>query len=63
MSQLKQKFILTQDVETAKRLSAEGFHLITQENGMYKFINQPPKNFTFDNLDMKKICFTNLLSL
>jgi len=63
MSQLKQKFIFTQDPDTAKKLSAAGFYLISQENGMFKFINQPPKNFTFDNFDMKKICFTNLLSL
>jgi len=63
MSQLRQKFILTQDSDTAKKLNEAGFHLISQENGMFKFINKTPENFTFDNFDMKKICFTNLLSL
>lgn len=63
MLQLDKKFILTQDVEIARQLSAVGFRLISQNNGIYKFINQPPKNFTFDNFDVKKICFTDLLSL
>ena len=62
MSQLNQKFIITQDVEIANQLNAKGFRLISQDNGMYKFINQPPKNFTFDGFNMEKICFTNILS-
>ena len=62
MSQ-KQNFIKTTDKETADKLMFEGFQLMSQSNGVYTFLNQPPKNFTFDEVDKKKIAYTNILSM
>ena len=62
MSQ-KQKFIMTTDKETADKLISVGFQLVSQNNGVYTFLNQPPKNFTFDEVDKKKMAYTNILNI
>lgn len=62
MSQ-KKNFIKTVDAETANKLISCGFQLISQTGNIYTFLNQPPKNFNFDNVDEKKVVYDNKLSL
>lgn len=57
------KFIMTMDESTAKNLIAVGFKLISQNGGAYTFINQPPKNFNFEQFDKSKVRYTNMLSI
>ena len=56
------KFITTTDKETADKLISAGFQLVSQ-NGAYTFLNQPPKNFNFDEVDKTKMVYTNILSM
>ena len=63
MPQSKQNFIMTMDESTAKSLIAAGFKLISKNGGSYTFINQPPKNFNFEQFDNEKIRYTNMLSI
>jgi hypothetical protein len=62
MSQ-KQNFIKTTDKETADKLIYEGFQLVSDSNGIYTFLNQLPKNFSFEEADKKKVVYTNILSM
>ncbi len=57
------QFIKTTDKETANKLIAHGFNLISQIGDLYVFVNQPPKNFNFDVIDETKIVRDNILSL
>lgn len=61
MSQ-KQNFIKTTDKETADKLILLGFQLMSQSNGIYTFLNQSSKNFNFDEVDKKKMAYTNMLN-
>lgn len=62
MSQ-KQNFITTTDKETADKLISAGFQLVSQSNGIHTFLNQAPINFNFDEVDKKKMAYTNILSM
>lgn len=62
MSQ-KQNFITTTDKETADKLMSAGFQLVTTSGSAFTFLNQLPKNFTFDEVDKKKMAYTNILSM
>ena len=62
MSQNK-KFIITMDKSAANNLLVAGFKLISQNGGVYTFINNPPKNFTFDSVGDTKYHFTNILGM
>lgn len=62
MSQ-KQNFIMTTDKETADKLISVGFQLVSQNSNCYTFLNQIPTNFNFDEIDKKKMAYTNMLSL
>ena len=55
-------FIKTTDKETAEKLMAEGFKLISQSGSMYTFLNQPSKQFDFNKIDNKKVVYDNKLS-
>ena len=59
MSQ-KQNFIKTSDKETADKLIAAGFQLVSQD-GVYTFLNQVG-NLNFENIDIKKIVYTNIFN-
>jgi hypothetical protein len=56
-------FIKTTDKETADKLIFVGFQLVSQSGSVYTFLNQPPKNFTFDGVDKKKVAYTNTLNI
>ena len=60
MSQ-KKIFIKTTDKETAEKLMFAGFQLVSQDNGTYTFLNQLPKNFSFEEVDKTKMAYTNIL--
>lgn len=62
MSQSK-KFIMTQDKTVCDKLVANGFCLLSENCGVYIFINQAPEKFSFDEFDVKKVHFTNNLHL
>ena len=62
MSQ-KQNFIKTTDKETADKLISAGFQLVSQSGNAYTFLNQLPKNFSFDEVDKGKMAYTNILSM
>ena len=62
MSQEK-NFIKTTDKETADKLVLVGFQLVSQDNGVYTFLNQPSNNFVFDEVDKTKMVYTNILNI
>ena len=62
MSQ-KQNFIKTTDKETADKLMSVGFQLVSQSSSVYTFLNQIPLNFNFEEIDVKKVAYTNILSM
>ena len=62
MSQ-KQNFITTTDKGTADKLISAGFQLVSQNSNTYTFLNQIPRNFNFDEVDEKKVVYTNILSM
>lgn len=59
----KQKFIVVQDEATANKLISGGFQVVTCVNGTYTFVNQTPKRFKFDGIDLKKLAYTNILTI
>lgn len=56
-------FIKTTDKETADKLIAYGFRLVSHIGSIYTFLNEQPQNFNFDAVDKKKIVYDNMLSL
>lgn len=58
---MKQKFIRTQDIHTATLLSQQGYQQIQNNNGIYVFLNSDKMQFSND-IDMKKIQFSNMLT-
>ena len=57
------KFIKTTDAETANKLIVYGFKLVSHISDVYTFLNDAPKNFTFEAVDHTKIVYDNKLSL
>lgn len=60
---MEKKFIKTTDKETADKLLAYGFRLVSHIGTVYTFINEIPKNFSFEVIDKKMIVYDNILSL
>ena len=60
---MKQNFIKTADQDTAEKLLMSGFQLVSHDGNMYTFLNQPPTNFSFDEVDKKKLVYSNILSV
>ena len=56
------KFIVVQDSNMANRLISAGFQLVSQINNTYTFMNAIPKHFKFENIDIKKLVYTNVLT-
>lgn len=54
-------FIKTTDDETALKLKAEGFSLISKDGNVYTFLNDGKMNFADE--DKKKMAFTNVLAM
>ena len=60
---MNKKFIIVQDEATANKLIVSGFQLVSKVNNTYTFMNQVPQHFSFDEVDTKKLAYTNILSL
>ena len=56
------KFIVVQDASTASMLIAAGFQVVSQINNTYTFMNMIPKHFKFENIDVNKLVYTNILT-
>ena len=56
-----EKFIIVQDKDTANQLIKSGFNLVYDMNGTYTFMNMTPIHFNFENIDIKKLVYTNTL--
>jgi len=54
-------FICTSDKSTADKLKEQGFQLISNEKGMFTFLNNAKLNFS--DAEKKKISYTNMLSI
>lgn len=59
----EQKFIVTTSQVVANQLVASGVKMISNINNTYVFVNELPKNFSFDSIDTSLIAYTNILSL
>lgn len=55
-------FIVVQDSNIANKLISAGFQIVSHINNTYTFVNVVPKNFIFENIDVKKLVYTNVLS-
>ena len=60
---MDKKFIKTTDIETANKLIAFGFKMVTNIGNVYTFLNDTPPNMFFDSVDTSKIVYDNKLSL
>ena len=60
---MKKTFIKTTDVETANKLIAYGFKLVSHIGSVYTFLNEPTQNMTFESVDQTKIAYDNKISL
>lgn len=58
-----QKFIIVKDESTANKLFASGFQVVSHTNGIYTFMNKIPKHFNFDEIDVKKLAYSNMLAI
>lgn len=57
------KFIKTTDAETANKLIALNFKIVSHIGSVYTFLNETPKNMTFESVDQTKIAYDDKLSL
>ena len=57
------KFIKTTDVETANKLIALNFKLVSHIGSVYTFLNEVPQRLNFDSVDKTKIVYDDKLSL
>lgn len=60
---MNKKFIIVQDEDTANKLVASGFQIVSKVNNTYTFMNQVPQHFSFDEVDKSKLAYTDILSL
>lgn len=60
---MDKKFIKTTDTETANKLIALNFKLVSHIGSVYTFLNEVPQNLTFDSIDRSKIVYDNKLSI
>lgn len=60
---MEKKFIKTTDEETATKLIALGFQVVSHIGRVYTFLNETPQNMTFDSVDATKFVYDDKLSL
>ena len=60
---MNKTFIKTTDTETAEKLIALGFKLISHMGSVYTFLNETPQNLNFEAVESTKIVYDNKLSL
>jgi hypothetical protein len=57
------KFIITKDESRATKLLTCGFQLVSHTCGVWTFMNMPPQNFSFTEIDNKTYSYSNNLFL
>lgn len=57
----KTKFIVVQDENTANKLIVSGFQFVSKANDTYIFMNIVPQCFNFEDIDIKKLVYTDRL--
>ena len=57
------KFIKTTDSDTANKMIAFGFRLVSHIGSVYTFLNDQPNNMVFESVDQTKIVYDDKLSL
>nr|DAW02862.1 MAG TPA: hypothetical protein [Caudoviricetes sp.] len=55
------KFIVTKDELVSNTLLANGFHLVSNISGIYTFINDDKIKYNFEEIDIKKLAYTDRL--
>lgn len=60
---MNNRLIKTTDVETANKLIALNFKLVSHIGSIYTFLNEAPQRLNFDSVDKSKIVYDNKLSL
>ena len=55
------KFIVVKDKATVNAMISAGFQVVSHTNGMCTFMNVIPQHFKFENIDVKKLAYTNML--
>lgn len=60
---MNKKFIKTTDTETANKLIALGFNLISHIGSVYTFLNETPQKLNFESVDKTKVVYDNKLIL
>ena len=55
------KFIMTQDKSVCDKLVASGFCLLSNNCGTYTLVNAGNVNFNFEEIDIKKLVYTDKL--
>lgn len=63
MKNNEKHFIRTSDYDTAKKLREEGFQEIGKSGNLYVFINDWSKQKFSENIDEKKIAYTNKMTM
>lgn len=56
------KFIMTQDKSVCDKLVASGFCLLSESSGTYTLANTGNVNFNFEDIDIKKLVYTDRLT-
>lgn len=57
------KFIIVKDEDTANKLISNGFQMISKTNDVYTFMNIIPQHFKFDEININKLAYTNILHI
>lgn len=57
------KFIMTHSVEIKDKLIDNGATLISENNGVFIFLNQLPQHFCFEKAEATKVAYTNILPM
>lgn len=55
------KFIIVQDENIANKLIVSGFRMVSKTNDTYTFMNMVPQCFDFEEVDIKKLVYTDRL--
>ena len=59
----QKKFIITKDESTANKLLTCGFQLVSNNSGVWTFMNIAPSNFSFAEIDKSKYSYSDILCL
>lgn len=59
----EKKFLITKNEDTANKLIASGFQLVSNVSGVFTFMNIIPKNFSFAEINKETYSYTDNLFL